>query len=348
MPQSKPPKPTVAKQAKVLSAFVKAFSKTLMKGQSHHQAVVAQLHETPPGTARLWAKNAKLMMEEGITLLLDKLQAQIVVHDANSPLIPEKRESYDFNIQVGRMAMDEASISNLMNRYAFPSEVRSPLYDIKVSLPEGLVVLDGTLRINRFMAIALHMTTAVAVTAEGLLEMTPIEIKSGAVPVDKIMNMLGMELGRMMPGGETTAMRFEGDRILINPTALFPAPKATGRMIHAEVTGEHLVMTYDNGAGPTEPPLMEPEAKSYIAMLGHDLLVGKVTMTDVNLQMVPLDPLAGWVEFSLPHYRAQLAQGESSLKFQDELLYKLPSVSALTRAPLPAARPTPPTSPRAL
>ena len=124
--------------------------------------------------------------------------------------------------------------------------------------------------------------------------------------------------------------------------------KEGDKMVHAEVTGEHLVMTYDSGAAPSEPPLMEPEAKSYIAMLGHDLLVGKVTMKDVNLQMVPLDPLAGWVEFSLPHYRSQLAQGESSLKFQDELLYKLPPVSALNKAPLPAARSTaapPATSP---
>jgi hypothetical protein len=318
-----------------------------MKGQSHHQAVVAQLHETPEGTARLWALNAKLMMEEGITLLLDRLQAEIVVHDPLSPMIPEKRDSYDFNIQVGRMAMDETSISTLMNRYAFPPEVRSPLYDIKVSLPEGLVVLDGTLRLNKFMAIALHMVNAVAVTADGLIEMTPIEIKSGALPVDKIMNMLGMEIGKMMPGGDTTAMRFEGDRILIDPTGLFPAPKARGTLVHAEVTGEHLVMTYDNGAPPIDPPLMEPDAKSWIAMLGHDLLVGKVTMQDVNLQMVPLDPLAGWVEFSLPNYRAQLAQGESSLKFQDELLYKLPAVSSLTKAPLPVVRPAPPSSGRA-
>jgi hypothetical protein len=80
-------------------------------------------------------------------------------------------------------------------------------------------------------------------------------------------------------------------------------------------------------------------------MLGHDLLVGKITMTDVCLQMVPLDPAATLVELSLPHYRAQLAQGESSLKFGDELLYRIPPVSELQAMPqpqkqLPPATPT--------
>jgi hypothetical protein len=347
MSTPKPPKGRVSDQAKVLSAFMQAFGKTLMSGRSHHQRVAAQLHDTPEGTSRLWARNAKLIMEEGITLLLDQLQAEIVVYDPLSPMIPEKREGYAFNIQIGRLAMDELSISNLMNRYAFPPEVRSPLYDLKVSLPEGAIVLDGTLRVNRLVAVGLHLEAALTVTPQGMLELTPTEIRSGALPVSKIMGFLGVELARLLPRQERSAMWVEGDRILIDPTGMFPAPKASGKLIHAEVTGAHLVMTYDNGAREVDPPLLELEAGSYIAMLGHDLLVGKTTMTDVCLQLVALDPEAEFVEFSLPHYRLQLAQGESSLKLADEVLYKLPAVAQLKALPLPPARPQAPKPPRA-
>lgn len=334
MSDAKPAKPKVTDQARVLSAFVKAFGQTLISGRSHHQAVSAQLHETPEGTSRLWARNAKLMMEEGITLLLDELQAEVQVLDPLAPLIPEKRESFNFNIQVGRMAMDEASISNLMNRYAFPP--RSPLYNLRVELPEGQIVFDGTLRINRLMTIGLHMTCALSVTPAGLMELTPIAIKSGSLPIDKILKFLGQDLGNFMPKGEQASMRFEEGRILIDPTSMFPAPKASGRLVHAEVTGEHLVMSYDNGAPHMTPPLLEPEAPAYIAMLGHDLLVGKITMTDACLQLLPLNPEATWVEFALPFYRAQLAQGESSLMYADEVLYRLPAVSELRTALPPA------------
>jgi hypothetical protein len=136
-----------------------------------------------------------------------------------------------------------------------------------------------------------------------------------------------------MPKDEAAAFVVTGDKIRINPVGLFPAPKTTGHLVHAEVTGDHLVMTYDNGTAPIEPPLLEPDASAYIAMLGHDLMVGKITMTDVCLQMVPLDGAATWLEFSIPHYRAQLAQGESTLKFGDELLYRIPTVAELKELP---------------
>ncbi|HEY9721384.1 MAG TPA: hypothetical protein V6D47_05195, partial [Oscillatoriaceae cyanobacterium] len=95
---------------------------------------------------------------------------------------------------------------------------------------------------------------------------------------------------------------------------------------------------YDKGAPARAPPLILPEAEAYMAMLGHDLLVGKITMADVCLQMVPLAPESGWVEFALPYYRAQLEQGESSLQHGDELLYRLPAIAQIKKSlpPVPA------------
>lgn len=329
------PKQSVASTAKVLSAFMSAFSKTLMSGRSHLKAVKAEMKDIPEGISRLWAKRAKLIMEEGIALLIDQLQAEIQVFDPLAPLIPEKKESFSFHIQRGRIGMDADSLSTLMNRYAFPPGAKSPLYDFHVTLPEGRLQMEATFRVNRLMAIGIFLAATVEASPEGMLIMTPVEIRSGSIPLDKIMSMLGVQMSRLMPQEAASAFTVEGDRILINPVGLFPAPKTTGLLVHVEVTGDHLVMTYDNGVGPVDPPLLEPDAPSYLAMLGHDLLVGKITMTDVCLQMVPLDPTATWVELSMPHYRAQLAQGESSLKFGDELLYRIPPVADLKDMPQP-------------
>lgn len=338
MSEPKAPKTKVADKAKVLSAFVQAFGQALMAGRSHHKAVVAQLHETPEGVSRLWAKSTQLIMEEGIALLIDRLQAEIHVLDPLVPLIPEKRESFAFHIQRARIGMDGQSVSTLMNRHAFPSGSRSPLYDFHITLPDGQLRLEATFRLNRLVAIGISMTATIAVAGDGFLELTPIELRSGSIPIDKIMGLLGMQLSGFMPQEAAAAFVVTGDQIRINPVGLFPAPKTTGHLVHAEVTGGHLVMTYDNGASPIEPPLMEPDASAYLAMLGHDLLVGKITMTDVCLQMVPLDASAEWLEFSMPHYRAQLAQGESTLKYGDELLYRIPTVAELKEVPEGARR----------
>ncbi|HEY9722723.1 MAG TPA: hypothetical protein V6D47_11965, partial [Oscillatoriaceae cyanobacterium] len=242
MSEPKAPKPSVASQAKMLSAFVRAFGKTLLSGKSTHQRTVAQLQDTPEGTSRLWARNAKLMLEEGLVLLLDELQAELRMRDARMPLIPENADSYSFNIQLGRIAMDATSIGNLMNRYAFPA--RGPLYNLSVTLPESFVVLEGSLRVNRLLTIRLYLRCRVGVAIGGQLELVPEEIKSGALPLDRIFNLLGVELGRFMPEGATAGVRFEDGRILVDPMGLLPAPTATGRLVHAEVRGDHLVMSY--------------------------------------------------------------------------------------------------------
>ena len=325
----RPPRsrPRVGDAAKVFGAFVKAFGDTFRAGAKLQQTVTAQLGEVAPGTSRLWARNARLILEEGIAILTEDLQAHLQVRDPAQPLVPEKPEGYRFVIHRARMAMDGPSIANLMNRHAFLPGVPSPLSDVRVALPEGQILLKAAFRPTRFVSMEIAMALAVAVAPDGRIALMPTEIRAQGLPVDKLMSLLGFELGRMMPQG--AKMAFEHGRILINPVGMMPAPEASGKLVGAEVTGDHLVMTYDDGTAAIEPPLAEPEADSYIAMLGHDLLVGKIMMKDVCLQMVPLDPEARWIEFALPHYRAQLAAGESSLRYGDELLYRLPSVASL-------------------
>lgn len=320
----------VAETAKVFAAFVKAFGDTIRSGSKLQQAVTSQLSAVPPGTSRLWARNAKLILEDGIAILMSELQAHLAVTDPNAPLIPEKPETYSFVIHRGRMAMDATSISNLMNRHAFPPGVVAPLTDIQVSLPAGQIVLAAIARPTSFISVRVTMRLAVSTSPAGQIVLTPEEIRAQGLPVDRLMGLLGLELERFVPAGGKLSV--VGGKIVINPVGMLPAPAASGKLVAAEVTGDHLVMVYDDGAEPIAPPLAEPGADSYIAMLGHDLLVGKITMTDVCLQMVPLDPEAHWIEFALPHYRAQLAAGESSLRYGDELLYRIPDVASLPQA----------------
>jgi hypothetical protein len=313
--------------AKVVSAFVAAFGKQLFHKAPLKGLLAARAQGVPAGVSRFWAQNARLVMETGITLLFDQVQADIQMNDPGIPMNPESRESYAFNIRQGRLAMDESSVSTMINRYACPSN--GPISDVQIKLYDGALRMDATLRFNRFMGVGIRIEASVAVTPSGMLQLTPTLIKSGPLPLDKILHLLGMELSRFMPANEGAPIQIQGDRILLNPVALFPAPRATGHLVEAEIKGEHLVMRYDDGSPTSEPPLVMPDAEAYIAMLGHSLHVGKTLMTDICLQLVPLDGEASWVEFSLPDYRAQLAQGESSLKPGDELLYKLPDVASL-------------------
>ncbi|MEB3195672.1 MAG: hypothetical protein VKP62_00565, partial [Candidatus Sericytochromatia bacterium] len=316
----------VADQAKILGAFVRAFGDVLRGGKVPRETVQGALHRIPPGHSRLWARNARLLMEDDIAILLDDVEATLAVRDPLAPLIPEQTEGYRFLIHHGRMAMDAPSISTTMQRHAYPPHA-APLEDLRVSLPDGLVQLEATFRAGGFLRIPLLMRLTPKATPDGQIALLPREVRAQGLPIDRLMSLLGVELGRFVPEGGK--LRFEGGAFLLNPVGMMPSPETTGHLVETMVQGEHLVMCYDDGSARRAPTLAAPEADSYIAMMGHDLLVGKITMADVCLQMVPLDPQAHWVEFALPHYRAQLAAGESSLRFGDELLYRIPAVEVL-------------------
>jgi hypothetical protein len=317
----------VADQAKIIGAFVKAFGEAFRARRAQRQTVTTQLQETPPGTSKLWARHARLLMEEDIALLMDDLEARLEARDPLSPLIPERTEAYRFVIHRGRMAMDGPSISAMMNRHAYPRGVAAPLHDIRVTLPAGAVQMEATLHAGGFLRVPIRMVFAPAATMDGQIALSPLEVRAQGVPIDRLMGLLGLELGRFVPAGGK--IRVVDGTFRIDPVGMMPSPETVGRLVEVRVQGDHLVMRYEDGTPSEEPALAEPEAESYIAMVGHDLLVGKVMMRDVCLQMVPLDPGAPFIEFALPHYRAQLAAGESSLRFGDELLYRIPAVEPI-------------------
>jgi hypothetical protein len=263
-------------------------------------------------------------MEDGIAMLMDDLEARLEARDPLAPLIPEKTEAYRFVIHRGRMAMDGPSISAMMNRHAYPPGVAAPLHDIRVTLPSGTVQMEASLLAGGFLKVPIRMVFAPAATMDGQIALSPLEVRAQGVPIDRLMGLLGVELGRFVPAGGK--IKVVDGTFRIDPVGMMPAPETVGRLVEVRVQGDHLLMRYEDGSPAEEPALADPEAESYIAMIGHDLLVGKVMMRDVCLQMVPLDASAPFIEFALPHYRAQLAAGESSLRFGDELLYRIPAV----------------------
>lgn len=332
-----PPAPErLAEQAKVWGAFLKAFGRGYL-GAVHRQRelgalVSAQLASTPPGTSRLWAHHARLEMEAGVAFLASDLQAELVCQDPAKALNPEDPSAYAFHIQHGRLAMDANTLAALLTRYAFPGVTPEPLRELQVFLPEGRVIVEAKARVG-FVELQVALDGPLKLDPQGHLLLHPLAVRAAGLPVEGLLRALRVSLAQLAPPGSNPAMRFAPDHVRINPLALMPQPQARGRVVAAQVTGEHVVLSYDDGSSRFPAPLIRPEAPAYLCMAGHDLELGKFTMRDVCMQMVPLDPEAPWVELALPHLRDQLAAGVSQLSHRDELLYQIPSVASLPPHP---------------
>ena len=128
---------------------------------------------------------------------------------------------------------------------------------------------------------------------------------------------------RLAPDGP---VRTVGNRMCIDPEHIFPKPRSQGRPAALTLEPGFLVLDYATEEPIGPPPLVENEQSAYLFCLGHALLVGKMYMQDAVFQVVPRNPDAAHLDFSLHDYRKQLAAGESTMKAHGELVVRLPNL----------------------
>lgn len=322
-------------QAQILSAFVQAFGRTLIT-QKRTSAEVQALAEIAPGSMRVWAENARLFFDDAVVLKLRGFVADLQVKDPDRPLIPELKDSYVFAIRQGQIRLSAASLEALLNRYVLPA-AGHPLKEARLAISGDRLVLRGKVH-KMGLDLPITLESEVSVGPGGLMELLPHRIALSEVGIGGMIRLFKLELESLMDLPSEGAFRVEGNRITVDPAEIFPSPKAIGRPSAVTLERNELVLSYASEQAIEPAPLIDPEAPNYMLCLGHDLLVGKMMMHDAYFQIINQEP-ASQVDFSLEHYREQLAAGNSSLHSGDQLVVRLPGLDATRRAtgPLPRA-----------
>src|SRR5262245_30973200 len=93
-------------------------------------------HETAPGKfrpVRIEMKNVRLHAAEGIVLGVTSLSGDMVSRNPAAPPVFDDSKAYFIRVDSGRITMDMASLTRLMNDYIFADE-SAPLHDITMEV----------------------------------------------------------------------------------------------------------------------------------------------------------------------------------------------------------------------
>lgn len=322
-------------QAQILSAFVTAFGRTLIT-QKRTTREEQALAEIAPGAMRVWAQNARLFFDDAVVLKLRDFVADLQVKDPDRPLIPELKDSYVFAIRQGQIRLTAPSLEALLNRYVLPA-AGHPLREARLSIQGDRLVLRGKVH-KMGLDLPITLESEVSVGPGGLMELLPHRIAVSEVGIGGMIKLFKLDLESLMDLPADGPFRVQGNQITIDPAEIFPAPKAIGRPTSVSLERNELVLIYQPETPIEPPPLIAPEAPNYMLCLGHDLLIGKMMMHDAYFQIINQDA-ANHIDFSLEHYREQLAAGNSSLHSGDQLLVRLPNLDPARRPTGPLPRP---------
>ncbi|MBO9542601.1 hypothetical protein J7643_18595 [bacterium] len=327
MPKPKTFQRRLKSQAEILSAFVSAFGRTLI-ARNQQALDHERLAEIAEGAMRIWAHNVCLYFDDDVVLRLKDFVADLQVQDPATPFIPELKDSYVIHIREGQIRLSAASLEALLSRYILPA-AGSPLKDARLSLSGDRLILRA--KVRKFgLEVPITMESEVSVGSEGMIELLPQRLAVSQVGIGGMIKLFNLELDRLLEMPADALLSVSGNQITIDPAGIFPSPRAIGRPTAVRIERGELVLSYSSPTPSEAAPLLDPHAPNYMVCMGHDLLVGKMMMHDAHFQIVNQEP-AAHLDFSLDHYRSQLAAGSSSLHAGDQLLVRLPNLKPTKR-----------------
>jgi len=297
----------------------------------------------PPGSlpspdqgaiTQFYARNLMYRMDDAIVGSTPEMIADLRVHRPGQPLVPSNLEDFTIHIHTCQFGMDDASVTALMNRYAFAAP-DSPIKDVKVENRPGRMVISGTLR--KGIPIPFSCEGPMDVTGDGRLVLRPDKVVSAGISVKGLLDLLGLEMASLI-NSASPGIRIEGNDFAIDPQKLVPPPRITGFVSSVRVEQGRLVMGFDDRVRRPWPKLAEPGYRNTALLWGGNMLINNHLVFDVKFQMVDTTQQdAMWMY--MPAYREQLAAGFVVADHGYTISY-IPDVRG-TRVDLPRYRPVP-------
>lgn len=277
----------------------------------------------PSDTTRLVhaaMRNVNYRVDADIVMRLRYLIGSLVpAHEDSMPVL-DQPGSFSIRIASAEIALDTASLSQLLNRYVFGYR-GAPISDLRITVEGDHLKQHGKLGTLPFTILA---TIAVD---NGLIRLHPVDVKVLGINADGLMSKLGIELDDMMkvrPGG---GIRVDKNDFLLDAAAIIPAPRITGTLRSVRLTPGSVVLQFGppdslparTYFGGTEP------APNYMGFTGARLRFGKLTMNGTDMFIVDPDPSDPF-DFSLAEYHRQLVAGRHQTTPEDGLVVWMPDL----------------------
>lgn len=254
------------------------------------------------GAVRIDVRNGLFHVTDNVVLTVTRLDAWMIPKPGQVVSL-DRKKSFTLQIVSGETRMNASDLSALMNDYLLP-HAKTPIKNLTVSFDGGMVVVKGEV----------HKGVDVPFEGKGIVSIAdPTDIRvhfthlSVAGVIEKgMLDLFGIKLSKVAQPKKQQRFRIEGDDILMPIEALFPPPRISGTLTSVRIEGDSLVQVL----GPANATLMAPPvaANEYIYFRGGRMEFGKLTMNDVDLELLNEKP-ASHLDFSLDHYYEQLENG---------------------------------------
>ncbi len=251
-------------------------------------------------------RNVALHVDERTVLNVRRLRGELASTRPGEPPVFDDKTSFVVRIDSAEIAVTTDSLSRLLNQYVFNYE-GAPFRRLEVTIEGTRLKVKGT--VHKGTDVPFTILAEPSVDADGNLRLRASSIKALGIPAKALLSLFGVELDKLVHVKEGRGVRLEGDDFVLEPRSLVPPPRIEGRLQAVRIERGSVVQVFGAGHLPAlRPP--DRKAPNYMYYRGGVLRFGKLTMTDVDLELIdrnPSDPF----DFFQDRYDEQLVAGYS-------------------------------------
>ena len=269
-------------------------------------------------------QNAQFHILDNVLLTVTRLDAWMIPKSGQIVVL-DKKASFVLQIQSGETRLKAADLTALLNEYLMP-HARAPIKNLAVTSDGNMMKVKGQL--HKGVDIPFEGKAAVSIVDDGDMRLRFTDLKVAGLLKKGLLDALGIKLSSVAQPGKQSRFHMEGDDIILPIAALFPPPRITGKLTAVRIEGDALVQVF----GPADATLKEPPepARNYIYFRGGRMRFGRLTMDDVDMELIDKDP-SNDLDFSLDHYYQQLEAGYSKLTSTQGLVAYVVDYSAVMK-----------------
>ena len=278
-------------------------------------------------------KNVRFFWTEDLFIETDSMSAKAVPLPPNSAVDFDNVDAYRLEIMNGQADRALPTLQFILNKIVF-SYNGSPLRNLKIAAsPETggsagrKLVIQGELSFVFWLSF--EMIADLKLDAEkNVLYIDSEGVTALGMPfAGDLLSSIGLDLEALVPVPKASPLQLTGNRMIVDPYRLFPAPHFSGQLTRVGLELDRVTLTFSDPRRIQFPALPVPESKSGLYIYQGDVKFGKLRMIDTRLQMVDTDP-SDRFDFFARNYHQQLIRSDIRIGMDRSVVARVPDYGA--------------------
>jgi hypothetical protein len=280
-----------------LSALLAA-SMSLLPGAAIGESPV-ETREVP-----IAMKNVMYHYSERVAVHILRLDGQLTPVKAGAIVVFDDKYSFTLAMNSAEISISGSSLAQALNENVFSSS-DSPIKDLSIESRNNQLIIKGRLR--QKAGVSFETVGTLSADPDGRIRLRTDHIKAAHLPVKGLMDLLGIDLAKVIDTHKIHGVTTEKDDLLLDSEQILPPPHIQGKVTSVRIQGNDIVLLFGK---PATPNFAARQTGNYIAFRHGEMRFGKLTMHDADLIMIDMDPRDPF-DFFLDHYQEQLVAGYS-------------------------------------